>query len=106
MNQPPTTTEADEPAIPNVPIEPIRLVGMWREAAQNLAKQGEGAAAGAFVACAQMLETWVQHEGTSAIMCMPRSMLGLIHAAHAFDSSDKETWKNLGRAADHFRSNA
>lgn len=106
MNQPPATTSDEPEMIPNAPIEPVRLVGMWREAAQNPAKQGEGAAAGAFMACAQMLETWVQHEGQSVIMCMPRSMLGLIHAAHAFDSSDKDTWKNLGRAAEHFRSNA
>lgn len=106
MNQPPATTSEEEAMIPNVPIEPVKLVGVWREAAENLAKQGEGPAAGAFVACAQMLQTWIQHEGLSCIMCMPRSLLGLMQAAHQFDSRDKETWKHLGHAADNFRSNA
>lgn len=106
MSMEPPTTSDEESAIPQVAIEPVRLVVMWREAAQNLAKQGEGAAAGAFVACAQMLETWIHHEGTSVIMCMPRAMLGLVHAAHAFDPQDKDTWKDLGRAAENFRSGA
>lgn len=105
MSTPPLTTSEEEAMIPQVPIEPVRLVCMWREAAQDLAKQGEGAAAGAFVACAQMLETWIQTEGLSCIMCMPRSLLGLMHAAHAFDPQDKDTWKDLGRAAQHFTSN-
>lgn len=106
MSNIPQTTSEEEAAIPQVPIEPVRLVGMWHEAAQNLSKQGEHAAAGAFTAAAQMLQTWIQHEGLSCIMCMPRSLLGLMHAAHAFDAQDKDTWKDLGRAAEQFRSNA
>lgn len=89
--------------LPQVAVEPCRLVEMWREAAHELMKQGEPSAAGAFLGCAQMLQTWIEHEGLSAIMCMPRSLIGLMYAAHEFDPQDKDTWKALGQAAHQFR---
>lgn len=97
------TTTAIEVEIPDPPIEPIKLISVWREAATQLLAQGEAAAAGAFLGCASMLEAWIKHEGTSVILCMPRTMLGLVHAAHEFDPNDKETWKALGHAAHVFR---
>lgn len=111
MNQ---STMIESAPIPQAIIEPVKLVGMWREAAMNLQGQMDGgardeelrAAAGAFIACAQMLETYIHHEGQSVIMCMPRSLLHLMFAAHEFDSRDKETWKGLGHAAEAFRGTA
>lgn len=100
-----TKTEAIEVSGPDldIPFEPIRLVAMWEEAAAQLLKQGEATAAGAFLGCARMLRAWINAEGQSVIMCMPRSMLHLIHAAHDFDPNDKDSWKDLARVAHAFR---
>lgn len=103
-----------EPAL-NTPIEPLRLVEMWREAADKLMRQGNEfpagsrergeslAAGGAFVGCAQMLQAWIEFEGVNVMMCMPRSFLALIHRAHEFERSEAETWNALADAAEKMR---
>jgi hypothetical protein len=96
-------TTAIEVEIPDPPIEPIKLISVWREAATQLLAQGEAAAAGAFLGCASMLEAWIKHEGTSVILCMPQAFRVLILAAHEFAPDDKESWKALGQAARAFR---
>ncbi len=99
------TTTAIETSGPNldIPFEPIKLAAMWREAAVQLLGQGEATAAGAFLGCARMLEAWIKFEGNNVAMCMPRSYLRLIHQAHEFDHTDKDSWKALARAAHEFK---
>jgi hypothetical protein len=97
----PTTTEPTlilDPLL-DIPIPPVQLVCVWQEAAEAMAKQGEAAAAGAFIACTRQLSAWIKHEGSHVMMRMPREMSQLIMFAMQFDQTDKDDWRRLAGLA-------
>lgn len=98
-NETTSLSTTSTPTTDEMPIEPTKLVIVWREAAATFLKHGEATAADAFLGCSRMLGAWIEHEGPSVILCMPRSMLRLINAAMHFNQHDRDSWHALAQAA-------
>ena len=84
------------------PVEPARLIEMWRAAAKESPQQG----AAALNYCATHLETWMRHEGDNIAMCMPRAYIRLIRAALHFDPRQQTSCRELAEAAVNLRGGA